>query len=31
MFDYVRKHNKIMMIVLFLIIIPSFVLVGIDG
>lgn len=31
MFDYVRKHNKIMMVVLFLVIIPSFVLVGIDG
>ncbi|MDP3701474.1 MAG: SurA N-terminal domain-containing protein [Hylemonella sp.] len=31
MFDYVRKHTKIMMIVLFLVIIPSFVLVGIDG
>lgn len=31
MLDYVRKHNKIMMIVLFLLIIPSFVLVGIDG
>ncbi len=31
MFDYVRKHNKIMMIALFLVIIPSFVLVGIDG
>ena len=31
MLDYVRKHNKIMMVVLFLLIIPSFVLVGIDG
>jgi peptidyl-prolyl cis-trans isomerase D len=31
MFDYVRKHTKIMMVVLFLVIIPSFVLVGIDG
>jgi len=31
MFEHVRKHNKILMIVLFLLIIPSFVLVGIDG
>ena len=31
MFDYVRKHTRIMMIALFLVIIPSFVLVGIDG
>lgn len=31
MFEHVRKHNKIMMIVLFLLIIPSFVLVGIDS
>lgn len=31
MFDYVRKHTKIMMVLLFLVIIPSFVLVGIDG
>ena len=31
MLEYVRKHNKIMMVVLFLLIIPSFVLVGIDG
>ncbi|MDH5707927.1 MAG: SurA N-terminal domain-containing protein, partial [Hylemonella sp.] len=31
MFDYVRKHTKIMMGVLFLLIIPSFVLFGIDG
>jgi peptidyl-prolyl cis-trans isomerase D len=31
MFDFVRKHTKIMMIVLFLLIIPSFVLFGLDG
>lgn len=31
MLEYVRKHNKIMMVLLFLLIIPSFVLVGIDG
>lgn len=31
MFDYVRKHTKIMMGVMFLLIIPSFVLFGIDG
>jgi len=31
MFDYVRKHTKIMMGLLFLLIIPSFVLFGIDG
>lgn len=31
MFDFVRKHTKIMMFVMFLLIIPSFVLVGIDG
>jgi peptidyl-prolyl cis-trans isomerase D len=31
MFDYVRKHNKIMQVVLFLLIVPSFVLVGING
>ena len=31
MFEHVRKHTKIMMVVLFLLIIPSFVLVGIDG
>ena len=30
MFDYVRKHTKIMMGLLFLLIIPSFVLFGID-
>ena len=31
MFDFVRKHTKIMMAVMFLLIIPSFVLFGIDG
>ena len=31
MFDIVRKHTKILMIVMFLLIIPSFVLFGIDG
>jgi peptidyl-prolyl cis-trans isomerase D len=31
MFEHVRRHNKVLMIILFLLIIPSFVLVGIDG
>jgi len=31
MFEFVRKHTKIMMIVMFLLIIPSFVLFGLDG
>ena len=31
MFDFVRKHTKIMQLVLFLLIVPSFVLVGING
>ena len=31
MFDIFRKHTRIMMILLFLLIIPSFVLFGIDG
>jgi len=31
MFDFVRKHMKVMMFVMFLLIIPSFVLFGIDG
>lgn len=31
MFDFVRKHTKIMMGVMFLLIIPSFVLFGIEG
>ncbi len=30
MFDFVRKHNKLMMGVLFLLIVPSFVLLGIN-
>jgi peptidyl-prolyl cis-trans isomerase D len=31
MFDFVRKHTKIMMFIMFLLIIPAFVLVGVDG
>ncbi len=31
MFDFVRKHTKIMMALLFLLIIPSFVLFGMEG
>lgn len=31
MFDFVRKHTKVMMGVMFLLIIPSFVLFGLDG
>ncbi len=31
MFDIVRKHTKLLMVLLFLLIIPSFVLFGIDG
>ena len=31
MFDFVRKHTKAMMFLMFLLIIPAFVLVGIDG
>jgi peptidyl-prolyl cis-trans isomerase D len=31
MFDFVRKHTKIMMMLMFLLIIPSFVVFGIDG
>lgn len=31
MFDFVRKHTKIMQFLLFLLIVPSFVLVGIQG
>jgi peptidyl-prolyl cis-trans isomerase D len=31
MFEHVRRHTKILMVVLFLLIIPSFVLVGVDG
>jgi hypothetical protein len=30
MFDFFRKHNKIVMIFLFLLIIPSFVLFGVE-
>ncbi len=31
MFDFVRKHTKLMMAVMFLLIIPSFVLFGLEG
>ncbi len=31
MFDLVRKHTKFMMLVMFLLIIPAFVLMGLDG
>ena len=31
MFEFVRKHTKIMMTLMFLMIIPAFVLVGVDG
>jgi peptidyl-prolyl cis-trans isomerase D len=31
MFDFIRKHNKIVMGLLFLLIVPSFVLFGLDG
>ena len=31
MFDFVRKHTKVMMMLMFLMIIPAFVLVGVDG
>jgi len=31
MFEFVRKHTKVMMILMFLMIIPAFVLVGVDG
>jgi peptidyl-prolyl cis-trans isomerase D len=31
MFDFVRKHTKIMQFLLFLLIVPSFVLFGLDG
>ena len=31
MFDFVRKHTKLLMFLMFLLIIPAFVLVGIDG
>ena len=31
MFEFIRKHSKIVMVLLFLLIIPSFVMFGIDG
>lgn len=31
MFDFVRKHNRVMQLVLFLLIVPSFVLLGLEG
>lgn len=31
MFEFVRKHTKIMMMLMFLLIIPSFAIVGVDG
>jgi len=31
MFDFVRQHTKVMMSLMFLLIIPAFVLVGVDG
>ena len=31
MFDFVRKHTKVMQFVLFLLIVPSFVLFGLQG
>ena len=31
MFEFVRKHSKIFMVLMFLLIIPSFVLLGVDG
>ncbi len=31
MFDTVRKHTKLLMVLLFLLVIPSFVLLGVDG
>ncbi|MEO7242920.1 MAG: SurA N-terminal domain-containing protein [Variovorax sp.] len=30
MFDFIRKHNKLMLVVLFLLVIPSFVLFGVE-
>ena len=30
MFEFVRKHTKVMMFLMFLMIIPAFVLVGVD-
>jgi peptidyl-prolyl cis-trans isomerase D len=31
MFDFVRKHNRVMQILLFLLIVPSFVMFGLEG
>ena len=31
MFDFIRKHTKVTMALLFLLIVPSFILVGMDG
>src|SRR5688572_5699379 len=31
MFDFVRKHTRIMQLLLFLLIVPSFVLFGLEG
>ena len=31
MFEFIRKHSKIVMVLLFLLIIPSFVMFGVDG
>ena len=31
MFDFVRKHNRVMQVLLFLLIVPSFVLFGLEG
>ena len=31
MFDFIRKHTKVTMALLFLLIVPSFVLLGLDG
>jgi peptidyl-prolyl cis-trans isomerase D len=31
MFDFVRKHTKVLMFLMFLLIIPAFVMVGVDG
>jgi SurA N-terminal domain len=31
MFEYVRKHNRVMQLMLFILIFPAFALVGIDG
>ena len=31
MFDFIRKHTKVTMGLLFLLIVPSFILFGLDG